>query len=204
VALGLPDRFVLIGLCSGAYWSFHVAQDDARVRAVMLLNPLALIYDPHLRTVRSSRKTRQLARAETWQRIFRGEVTRRGASDVARAVARRALTAPARLPARAAARRRARAAGGDELDHGLDRLRENRVRTLLLFSAGEPLREELVREGRFQRLHRWPNVHLELLDGPPDTHKLQPLDLQERVHAILDAELERLLGRPVGHGGVAG
>jgi pimeloyl-ACP methyl ester carboxylesterase len=39
--LGLR-RFVLIGLCSGAYSAFHVACDDERVTAAVMINPESL------------------------------------------------------------------------------------------------------------------------------------------------------------------
>ena len=41
-------RFMLGGLCSGAYWSFHAALLDERVPAVLLLNPRALVWDAGL------------------------------------------------------------------------------------------------------------------------------------------------------------
>ena len=39
---GLPRRFLLAGLCAGAYWSLHTALEDDRVAAVGLLNPREL------------------------------------------------------------------------------------------------------------------------------------------------------------------
>jgi hypothetical protein len=196
VDMGLPRRFLLMGLCSGAYWSFKMGQVDDRVTGVVMLNPLALVFDPFRQTIRTGRQARRLARPETWQQILRGEVSRASAVGIARAVARVGVTAPARLPGRLATNRRARAAGGDQLDQELDRLRDNGVSATLLFSAGEPLREELAAEGRFRRLDRWPNLRLHLLDGPSDVHTLHPLALQEQVHAIVDTAVDALLGQP--------
>ena len=33
------ERFILGGLCAGAYWSFHAALRDPRVSAILMLNP---------------------------------------------------------------------------------------------------------------------------------------------------------------------
>ncbi len=194
VAAGLPPRFLLVGLCSGAYWSFQVAQVDDRVCGVVMLNPMALVYDPFQWTVRRSRFLWNVRNPGTLGRVLSGDVPMSDTLLVAKAVARRAITAPSRLPARVAARRRARKAGGDQLDHELDRLREKGVQALLAFSPGEPLHDELAREGRWDRLGRWPNLTLQRFDGPPAAHMLQPLVLQQQAHALLDSALESLLG----------
>jgi len=190
---GLPPRIFLAGLCSGAYWAFQVGQVDDRVAGAILLNPMALVYDPFQWTVRRSRFAGRILRAGTMRRVLRGEVPMADTLLVVRAIVRRAVTAPARLPARVAARRKARQAGGDELDHELDRLRDNGPETRLVFSGEEPLFQELAREGRLSRLERWPNVRVHMLDGPPGAHMLQPLGLQKQAHAHLDAALEALL-----------
>lgn len=196
---GLPSRFLLMGLCSGAYWSFWTGQQDERVAGVVLLNPLALVFDPYAPMIRRARRLRRLAHPSMWWRLLRGDVARTNIVAVLRAVVMRTLTAPARFVRRAGDRRRAEAAGGTELDHAFDRLHENRVRAQLVFSPREPLCEELTRAGFFDSLDRWPNVRLHLLVGPPETHTLQPLVLQRQVHDLLDAAVDELLvGREVG------
>ena len=47
-ARGLGRRFALAGICSGAYWSFHMALRDERVRAAFMINPFALFWGPSL------------------------------------------------------------------------------------------------------------------------------------------------------------
>ncbi len=42
---GLPERFVVLGLCAGGYWSIHTALEDERVRLAILLNTRSLIWD---------------------------------------------------------------------------------------------------------------------------------------------------------------
>jgi dienelactone hydrolase len=39
---GAAGHFVLVGTCSGAYWSFHCALRDERAVAAFMLNPRAL------------------------------------------------------------------------------------------------------------------------------------------------------------------
>jgi alpha-beta hydrolase superfamily lysophospholipase len=182
VARGLPGRFVLGGLCSGAYWSFHVAQRDPRVVGAVLLNPMTFAYDPFAEVLRTSRVLRRVWRASGWRKLLGGESSLSNVTTVLRAAAVRVVTKP--LPRRP----------DEAVEPGLDRLRDNGVRTLLVFSAGEPLREELAREGFFERLERWPNLDVRLLDGPADVHTLQPLALQERVNALVDGALSDVLG----------
>ena len=186
----LGGRSVLLaGLCSGAYWSFHAGQDDPRVRSVVLLNPLTLAYDPFWETIRESRVLSRAWQGHGWKRLLRGHTSLANVLSVLRAVLVRIVTAPTRLPAKLSARREARRAGGDRIDLGFARLRENGVRTTVVFTTAEPLREEFARTGRLDRLRALPNVDLRLLDTPPDVHTLQPPGVQAMVSAILDAEV---------------
>lgn len=192
---GLPTRFVLVGLCSGAYWSFKIGQVDPRVASIVMFNPMALVYDPFQSTVRQSRLVGRILTTRTLRRIAKREIPPAEFIAVLGAVARRIRMAPSRFRATVAARRNARRSGGDELDLALDRLRNNRVQVSLAFSAKEPLREELARAGRLERLARRPNVDLHLLEGSIAAHTLQPVELQHRAHAFLDSALEAARGR---------
>ena len=59
VERGLPDRFLLAGLCSGAYWAFETAVADPRVQCIVMLNPRLLIFDAN---AEGSRELRKLGR----------------------------------------------------------------------------------------------------------------------------------------------
>lgn len=192
---GLPSRILLVGLCSGAYWSFQIGQRDERVAAIVMLNPMALVYDPFQWTIRRSQFVGRILTPGTLRRVLGGEIPKGDILLVVRAIARRAITAPARFLRRIQADRRARRAGGDQLDQELDRLRDKGTQTVLGFSAGEPLLQELERDGRIDRLGRWPNVHLHLLDGPTAAHMLQPIELQEQAHALMDSALVSALSK---------
>jgi len=191
----LPPRFVLLGLCSGAYWSMHVAAIDERVSGIMMLNPRALIWDEWEYTVRRTRELRErLLRASTWRRALRGELTLARHLETAKAVASRALSAPGRTQGDDPADgRAARTASAITI---LDKLSERGQRVLVLLTGAEPLREELSPGGVLANPARWPELELALMGSDVDTHTLAPAWLQHEVSELVDRrmmeELERL------------
>lgn len=171
---GLGPRFVLVGLCAGAYWSFHTARQDPRVSAALMLNPRALIWDPEIERERAVRKAgRSLRSGAKWKKLLRGGVEREHIVGHVRALARSAR-----------AGQRDELDVGDELRHALATLDARGVELLLAFSHDEPLREEL--EGT-------PGLHFEELPG--NVHTLRPLAAQARAHELLDAALELIVDR---------
>jgi len=195
---GLPERFVLLGLCSGAYWSMHTALQDERVAGIVMLNPRALIFDEWTYALRRTRDMRKrLMLGSTWRRVFRGKITLARHLETARAISAHALRAPQRARERLAASRHPPAAGAvaDPAEGLFAALCERDQSVLLLLSGKEPLREELAPTGFFDRLARWPNVELVLTGTSADTHTLTPRWLQREVHARVDAALQRELLR---------
>jgi alpha-beta hydrolase superfamily lysophospholipase len=189
-ARGLPQRFVLAGLCSGAYWSLHAALEDERVAGAYMVNPRALFWASHLGGVRDARNIRKVAHPSTWQRLLRGKITAQRAQTIATgaAVALRSLPARTRASWRAARH-------GDELEQALERLQATGTELFGVFTAEEPLLEELERNGGLARMQRRPNVRIELIPGPLTSHTLEPLPLQQAVHRALDGALEQQLRR---------
>lgn len=177
-ALG-AERAVLVGLCSGAYWSFHAALEDERVSAAFMLNPRALYWQDTLESVRQARRIRQeilslrglrklatrgkpLLRLRQLGRLVGGTIAgARSGRDVSR------------------------------VEAAFDRLRDSGKRGLLAFSAAEPLHEELARDGTLGRASRWPNLEIVALPGAD--HTLRGVHMQEAAYAVLDAALEREL-----------
>ena len=176
-------RFLLAGLCAGAYWSFHTALRDPRVEATFLLNPRALIWDESLDRERDARKIGGVVRGSSWRQVLRGEVS----PARMRMILREVVVAPFRARAASLIRRNRRR----ELDRALISLRERGRRVLLVFGGKEPLHEELEREGRLSQLDQWPNMQLELLPGTD--HSFRPIRSQHYVHAVLDRALDREL-----------
>lgn len=176
-------RFVLAGLCSGAYWSFHGALQDERVVAAFMLNPRTLFWNATLENVRYLR--RGLLKPSSWRMILQGDVRFSRVSNVA-------LHAPRSVIQHVVERWRAHG-DSDELDLALDQLTSLDKRLRFVFSEEEPLYEELERQGRLSSGERWPNLELDLLPGRD--HTLRPANSQQRAHDVLDRALEQELAR---------
>lgn len=181
---GLPSRFVLGGLCSGAFWAFHAALRDRRVSAAFLLNPRALFWDETIEDVRNARRIARLFSVDVWRRLIRGRIPLAQVGVVLRA----ALTKVVR-PRLGSGDRRARAG---ELESALAQLQAADQRILLAFGGREPLYEELERDGQIERVAHLPNVDLTRIPG--SDHTLRPIATQQLVAAVLDRALERELG----------
>ncbi len=183
-ARGIGKRFLLAGLCAGAYWSFHAALLDQRVSAIVMVNPRALIWDAGLAPTRDLRKL--------FSEPFDFEKVRRNATpERRRAVIRLLLSAPMRASKRLRDRRAGFAGGRDQVDDALERLHASGKPTTFLFSEDEPLLDELVRSGRLSRISAWQNFSIEHV-GVRD-HTLRPTWSQGQAHVVLDRALEREL-----------
>ena len=171
------DRFALVGLCSGAYWSFHGALRDERVVAAFMLNPRTLFWDASQETVRYLR--RGLLKPDSWRMVLSGEVPLPKVAGVVR-------RAPASVLRRMSEARGSRGEP-DELELALERLLDDGKQLVFMFSEGEPLHEELERHGRLAAV----NVPVELIPGRD--HTLRPLYAQEAAHRALDMALSQQL-----------
>jgi len=180
---GVGERFVLTGLCAGAYWSFHAALQDARVSAALMVNPRALIWDSSLGPARDFRR---LLAPGAWRKVRKQASVAR-----VRALVAWLLLAPSRWVSRRSGGEPGRSVIGHEIDQALDRLHRSGKPTLMLFSTDEPLDDELVRSGRMARIEQWDNVaveHIRVRD-----HTLRPSWAQSQAHGALDRALEREL-----------
>jgi pimeloyl-ACP methyl ester carboxylesterase len=193
---GIGDRFVLAGLCGGAFWCFHAALRDDRVSTAVMLNPRRLFWDPALtpsrdfRELVDNRTARQLLalvlNPATWLRI---RVEASGAR--VRALAMWMLAAPKRALVNHTLRRPKRSDAASELEHAFDRLETTGKRVLVMFSRDEPLHFELTSSGEMATLEQRENVTLESV--AVRDHTCRPIWAQAQVHAILDRALEREL-----------
>lgn len=181
---GLPNRFILGGLCAGAYWSLHAALRDPRVAGLMMLNLSMFFWSDELAAERvTSGSLRALRRNRGWRRVIRGDVT----LDQLRTVA--SSVRPGRV--RAGAGHPIERTQSADIELALDRLADQRTQSLLLFSRGEALYDQLDRQGALARLARWPNLTVEQI--PSRDHMFRALWLQRFVHETLDGALERVL-----------
>jgi alpha-beta hydrolase superfamily lysophospholipase len=193
---GLPPRFVMVGLCSGAYWSAQAALADERVAAVIMLNPRTLVFDEWRHTVRRTRHLRkQMLRPSTWRRALRGELKLAKHIETGRTLVERAASGPLRARERIIAPRQGKQPAREPIEDLFDALRDRDQRALLLFTGREVLHRELSRKGVLDRIDRWPNLELALMGTSADTHTLTPLWLQRQVHELVDHALEEELKR---------
>jgi len=175
---GAGSRFVLAGLCSGAYAAFHLGATDPRVCAVGLLNPQALIWSDDLAARREARKLRRTFSLQGWRDFLRGGISRPAIVASVRVAIRLVAT---RLVRRG---RVADPTGITSIPDGLDRLRASGTPVLLGFSGQEPLVADLEADGTRSRLAEWPN--LTWVDLPGQDHELRPIQAQRAGHELLD------------------
>jgi pimeloyl-ACP methyl ester carboxylesterase len=179
------DRFLLAGLCAGAYWSFEGALRDARVSAAVMVNPVRLsAADSSLLAARDLRALRSNLTA--WSKMRREASRERVA-----AMALWMLSAPKRSLARLVLGERNGSAAGDEVEEAFDRLEASGKRVMLLFAHNEALGRELTESGHIARLAQRGNVWLESV--AVRDHTCRPIWAQREVHAALDRALAREL-----------
>jgi len=182
-ASGLGDRFILVGLCSGAYWAFHAALADDRVETAVMINPRVIYWDEQLEIARELRRTRLLVKPVTWKRVLRGDVSRERWATMARWLA----GSPRRCARRVRRRDDQPFSVADRIAAAFDRVRERGLRARFVFCDGEPLHDELTRDGLLAQPERWPTVTVTRLPGRD--HTLRPLWMHEHVVAALDGAL---------------
>jgi pimeloyl-ACP methyl ester carboxylesterase len=187
---GLPGRFVLGGVCSGAYWALHTALADDRVRGLLLLNLLAFVWSPELGLARDRRRARTLMHEGKVGKVLRIAVEDRWRIARLLAIELRRLRS-----LRGTSTRNTRG----EVVASLDRLREHAVDILLLLALDEPLLDDFVGDGLLDRLEEWPNLHLAQI--AVNEHVFNSVSSQRQVHVFLDDAIARMLGarteRPV-------
>lgn len=181
-------HFVTMGLCSGAYMSFHTGLRDPRVAAIVMMNPPAFEWTPGRKVerianrragnVRSTRYYRSRAlRLGTWKRLLRGEVQAK--------VIGRVLVQRLRDRASTAVKRTAMRVGAAEwvmsdLAQKFASLVDRGARVLLLFNSEEAMLDEL--DKNLGGLMAWlaqRGVELETIDDTD--HTFAPVWSQERA-----------------------
>lgn len=182
--VGLPDRVMLAGLCSGAYSTWHTAVDDPRVVGAVLLNPKVLYALPMLMAARASQDLRKLSSGHTWRKLFAGKMELRQLAAVARAALVRVR--------RPGTFRRQRAQARQALHRDLARLVERGARVATLFVPGETLLLELRATGELKTLAQPPLLTVHVLDGAEGDHTLAAPGLRAQADAVLDAVVHDL------------
>jgi alpha-beta hydrolase superfamily lysophospholipase len=174
-ARGWPGRFVLVGLCSGAYYAARAALEDDRVAAAFAINLYTFDWDPALVAERELRRTRALARE--------GGIGWLGLRTLRPGRAWRLLRSL----------RIGRGSGGTagHVEPDLDRLRDRGGQMLALLGRGEPTLADFSPGGELYHPGRWPNITIAQI--PSRDHTFRALELQRHVHTELDRALGRVL-----------
>jgi dienelactone hydrolase len=180
---GLPNRFVLTGLCSGAYWSLHTALRDRRVLAALMVNLYPMSWSDQLESELRTRKVIASLRGRAWRRMVRRDVSRAELREALRNIAPRRLLETGRGTAEAAHLA--------SVDRVLDALRDQGTEVLLLLGRGQPLDAQFTRERRYERMGEWPNVTVEEI--PSGDHLFRAGWVQQSVKGSLDRAVERAL-----------
>jgi hypothetical protein len=179
----VAQRFIVAGLCSGAYWSLHAALDDPRVAGALLVNLYAFYFSEELMAERGTDMALYALRGEGWRRLARGDFNSAQVRHVLKSLRPRRMRERKHHPVESAQ--------SGQIDAALDRLRAQGTEVLLLMSEGEPLYRQFERQGRLARLDRWPNVSLERYHSRD--HMFRAVSVQQHVIESLDRGLERIL-----------
>ena len=171
-------RFILVGLCSGAYLTYHSAVDDPRVTGIVAVNPQTFTWKDgdsldirQRQTLKSMRYYRKaLLRGETWRKAIKGELHLRQISEV--------------LVARGWRRLRERTSAGlrreeSDLARNLRGLVQRGTDVYFLFGADDEGVDALEREaGPIPReLSRSPRFRVDVVEGT--SHTFEQLWAQE-------------------------
>jgi pimeloyl-ACP methyl ester carboxylesterase len=160
------DRFVLVGLCSGAYLSFRTAIEDPRVAGQVLFNTHTFAWkegDPVKPTLSRRYYAESLADRRVWVRVLRGEVNFRFIANVFLTGLRKEATT--RLQPL-----RARLRGEPEppsVRSEFEKLSARGVESLLVFSTidgGLDMLASHFGQGA-RKMRRYPSFAIEIVDG---------------------------------------
>jgi pimeloyl-ACP methyl ester carboxylesterase len=183
-------RFVLIGLCSGAYLAFHTTLEDARVIGQVLVSPYAFEWkegDPVAPTMRKPfRSTRFYTRAlldqRVWVRALRGDVELRG---IARALLERLQTRIDMTLPSVAARLRGKVGPKNEVERAFGAMCDRGVESLMVLSFDDGgvdmVAEYLGSDARKMRGRK--NFSFKIVDGAD--HTFTTLASQDTLRELL-------------------
>ena len=184
------EKFIAVGLCSGAYLAFHTCVEDTRVVGQVLMNPQTFVWregDSLEISVRKSyHSTRYYGRAlfepTAWRRAVRGELNFRGVAGVLR---ERLVARTKDILREAGARARGKKAPQSEIERAFKAASGRGVECLLVYSfmdgGLDVIEKHLGRNAR--KMRKAKNFRLELVDGAD--HTFTPVDSQVVLHDLL-------------------
>jgi pimeloyl-ACP methyl ester carboxylesterase len=189
------QRFMLLGLCSGAYAAFHASLVDERVSGIVLINPQTFDFREgdtidvaRRRNFQEARRYRRVLRSgQNWKKALRGQVD---FAHIASVMAGRAGDLARKQLKRVS--ERLSATEHPPLARAFHGLCDRGVNCLLVYCADDPGREHLDDQlGReLEKLRSRRGFRLEIVEGPD--HTFTPLWSQELLATLVSEHLERL------------
>jgi alpha-beta hydrolase superfamily lysophospholipase len=189
-------RFVLIGLCSGAYLAFHTTVEDKRVASQILLSSYAFEWQEGDSVTPTERKpynsTRSYARAlfdhRVWVRALRGEVNIHGITRIL--VERLQTQVAAELPY-LMARLRGQSAPRNDIERAFHAICDRGIPSLLLFSFNDGGLDMIARYlgNDARRMRGRKEFVLEIADGTD--HTFTSLESQRMLSEALTGYVTR-------------
>ena len=187
VAAG-AKRYVMVGICSGAAASYHVAGRRSDVAAIVLINPLQLRNDSE----DDARAKIQLAQKwrprkglwtdpESYRRLFKGEL------PVLNALKILFIRAAAALPFRTKA-----AIGGSYVATGFYELTQKPVEVDIFLSGEDAIATSFLERHFGEGLADFDRARLRLHRVPHCDHTIRPLFAQDRLFQLVRAALKRV------------
>jgi alpha-beta hydrolase superfamily lysophospholipase len=196
------ERFILVGLCSGAFAAYHAALRGGPVAACVLLNPQSFYWrDGDSLTVtpaqvagQAAHYQRALFQRDSWAKVLRGEVDLQKFAGI---IARRARgIASGKLAEIRRAVGLHAAPGEGDVAVDLRAIVTSGVEVLIVFSAGDPgIAYLTMRAGRaIERLRARPGFEIGTIEGAD--HTFTPLWSQEALEDLLVPRLAARFGSP--------
>ncbi len=182
-ARGLPARFVIAGMCSGAYWAFQGALADERVRGAIGVNQRQFFWSRQAESRKELRRLLRIVTPRGFRNVLIGERRLQRLWRLVKWVATMPVT---RLLNRGNGVDRPQ----EQLAAALDILHSRGQSLELAFSVAEPMVAELEAAGLTPVLER---LGIPMHDLPYFSHTLKPVPAQHAAHAVLDEALARML-----------
>jgi hypothetical protein len=196
---GGAERFVVVGLCSGAYLGFYTGVADARVAGEILINPQTFHFTEgdslEIKMRRSYKSTRFYKRAifqtDTWVRALRGDVNLRGVLGVIGERLKERATAQL---SRSASRLRNGTIKESDVTRAFQKLVGRGGDALLVYSAEDGGLDELEKQmgPSARRMQEKKGFSIEIVEGPD--HTFTPLWSQRRLKEIVVGHVEARFG----------
>lgn len=195
-ARGGADRFIVAGLCSGAFVAYHAALADPAVVGVALINPqtfkweegMSLDVNPLTRRDASEYYKRRFFAKDAWLKMLKGGVNPRHAFEAVRG---RIVDSARSKIARAKSKLSSDASRGSEVARAFDSMCSRDIDVLIVFSGSDPGIDNLNEKvgSSMGALVKRSNFTIETIEGPD--HSFTPLWSQVELDSVLVGHLAR-------------